>query len=168
MSQYWYTVSENDPYTFVFKWTHMVCVCVYSLFLLRQETKTKSFCSLCVCVCVHVYTHAYMIVCTNSLPHTLPFCSLTCAAWRSTPYMDNFLAFSKKLISASSGVWPLKKSYKNISLSLFYSVAIPSFTQPVHYRGCRVWQGSCNIWKHFAHIHIWTIPIVKINSKGVI
>lgn len=37
--------------------------------------------------------------------HTLAWC-------KSTPYMDNFLAFSKKCISASAGVIPLIKKRK--------------------------------------------------------
>jgi len=40
----------------------------------------------------------------------------TLAWWRSTPYIDNFLAFSRKCISASAGVIPLKKS--NLSISV--------------------------------------------------
>lgn len=34
----------------------------------------------------------------------------TLAWWRSTPYIESFLAFSRKCISASAGVIPLRKS----------------------------------------------------------
>lgn len=96
--------------------------------------------------------------------------SLTLAWWRSTPYMDSFLAFSRKCISAAAGVIPLDRAdgTKSVGRDTFSRNVFwprPETRKPkkiqrgtIHFnciKASRTWAGRC-FWPATLSASIWS------------
>lgn len=117
--------SNGKHHCWLYEWNvllHLQKTPVVKLICYITEHHLFYFSKNCSAVVWRLFSTCIKHVLTKTTKFARSRWFVTLAWWRSTPYMDSFLAFSRKCISASPGVIPLTQQIKTTATNTHVSM----------------------------------------------